>query len=151
VFRCHSGIECKEEKGVTMNIISRPVSLVDCHPEVSEPAMIYSGGVIDFFEARRRLSREFERGKETDTKLRHGQALARHKYSVEPARPLKPTFYFLISLAALASLLIAIFCIREFATPRMTDTDQLRLAVRDVPNQGAVTFDQAMQALGGRR
>ena len=134
-----------------MTIISRPVSLIDCHPEVSEPTMIYSGGVIDFFVARRRLSTEFERGKETDTKLRHGQALARHKYSVEPASPLKPTFYFLISLAALASLLVAIFCIREFANPRMTDTDRLRLAVRDVPNQGAVTFDQAMQTLSGRR
>jgi hypothetical protein len=134
-----------------MTIISRPVSLVDCHPEVSEPTMIYSGGVIDFFEARRRLSMEFVRGKETETKLRYGQALGRPKYSVEPASPLKPTFYFLISLAALASLLVGIFCIKEFATPRMTDTDQLRLAVRDVPNQDAVTFDQAMQALSGRR
>ena len=134
-----------------MTIISRPVNLVDCHPEVSEPAMIYSGGVIDFFEARRRLSAEFQRNKETETKLLHGKAVARSEYSVEPARPLKPTFYFLISLAALASLLIAIFCIREFATPRMTDTDQLGAAVRDVPNQGAVTFDQAMEALSARR
>jgi hypothetical protein len=138
-------------KGVTITIISRPVKLVDCHPEVSEPTMIYSGGVIDFFEARRRLSAEFERDKETQTRLRHGKAVARHKYLVEPASSLKPTFYFLISLAVLASLLVGIFCIKEFATPRMTDTDQLRLAVRDLPNQGAVTFDQAMQALSGRR
>jgi hypothetical protein len=151
LFCCHANIECQEEKGVTMTIISRPVNLVDCHPEVSEPPMIYSGGVIDFFEARRRLSTEFERGKATETKLRHGQALARLKYSVEPTSPLKLTFYSLISLAALASLLVWIFCMKEFATPRTTDTDQLRLAVRDVPNQGAVTFDQAMQALSGRR
>jgi hypothetical protein len=134
-----------------MTIISRPIKLVDCHPEVSEPTMIYSGGVIDFFEARRRLSAEFERDKETETKLRHGKAAARHKYSVEPASLLRPAFYFLISLAAIASSLIGIFCIKEFATPRMTDTDQLRLAVRDVPNQPTVTFDQAMQALSGRR
>ena len=134
-----------------MTIISRPVKLVDCHPEVSEPTMIYSGGVIDFFEAHRRLSAEFERDKETERKLRHVKAVTRHKYSVEPASPLKSASYFLISLAALASLLVGIFCIKEFATPRMTDTDQLRLAVRDVPNQGAVTFDQAMQALSGRR
>src|SRR6266478_9955562 len=134
-----------------MTIISRPVKLVDCHPEVSEPTMIYSGGVVDFFEAHRRLSGEFERDKETETKLRHVKAVARHKYSVEPASTLKSAFYFLISLAALASLFVGIFCIKEFVTPRMTDTDQLRLAVRDVPNQGAVTFDQAMPALSGRR
>jgi hypothetical protein len=133
-----------------MTIISRPVKLVDCNPEVNEATMIYSGGVIDFFEAHRRLSAEFERDKETGRKLRHVKAVARHKYSVEPASLLKSAFYFLISLAALASLLVGIFCIKEFATPRMTDTDQLRLAVRDVPNQGAVTFDQAMQALSGR-
>ena len=53
-------------------------------------------------------------------------------------------------LAALASLLVGTFYIKEFATPRMTDTDQLLLAVRDVPNQGADTFDQAMQALNER-
>ena len=134
-----------------MTMISRPVKLVDCHPEVSEPTMIYSGGAIDLFKARRRLSAEFEQDKETEPKLRQGQAVARHKYSVEPASPLKPAFYFLISLAALASLLVGIFCIKEFETSRMTDTDQLSLAVQDVPNQGAVTFDQAMQALSGRR
>jgi len=134
-----------------MTIISRPVKLVDCHPEVREPTMIYSGGVIDFFAARRRLSSEFERDKETETKLLHGKAVARSKYSVEPASPLKPAFYFLVSLAALASLLVGILCITEFAIPRMIDTDQLGAAVRDVPNQDAVTFDQAMEALSGRR
>jgi hypothetical protein len=138
-------------KGVAITIISRPVKLADCHPEVREPTMIYSGGIIDFFEARRRLSAEFERDKETETKLRHGKAVAGHKYSVEPASALKPAFYFLISLAGLASLLAGIFCMKEFTTPRMTDTDQLHLAVRDLPNQGSVTFDQAMQALSGRR
>jgi hypothetical protein len=38
-----------------------------------------------------------------------GKAAARHKYSVESASPLKPAFYFLISLAALASWLVEIF------------------------------------------
>jgi hypothetical protein len=135
-------------KWVTMTIISRPVKLVDCHPEVSEPTMIYSGGVTDFFEARRRLSAEFQRNKETETKLLQGKAVARSEYSVEPASRLKPAFYFLVSLVALASLLVGIFCI---AIPRMTDTDQLGAVVRDVPNQGAVTFDQAMEALSARR
>jgi hypothetical protein len=111
--------------------------------------MIYSGGVIDFVGARRRLSAEFERDKETETKLLHGKTVARYKYSVEPTSPLKPALYFLISLAALASLLVGIFYIKEFATPRMTD--QLRLAVRDVPNQGAASFDQAMRTLSDRR
>jgi hypothetical protein len=129
-----------------MTIISRPVKLVDCLPEVREPTMIYSGGAIDFSAARRRLSAEFERNKETETKRRHDKTLARYRYSVEPADPLKPALYFVISLAALASLLIGI---KELAAPRMTDTDQLRLAVRDVPNQ--VTFDQAMQSLSDRR
>jgi hypothetical protein len=133
-----------------MTIISRPVTLVDCHPEVRESTMIYSGGVIDFVEARRRLSAEFERNKETETKLLQGKAIARYKYSVELASPLKPALYFLISLAALVSLLLGIFYIKEFATPRITDTDQLRLAARDVPNQAAVTFDQAMQTLTER-
>jgi hypothetical protein len=137
-----------QKKRVTVTIISRPVKLVDSHPEVSEPTMIYSGSVIDFSETRRRLSAEFEWDKETETKLQHGKALVGHKYSVEPANPLKLAFYFVILLAALISLLVAI---KEFAAPRMADTDQLRLAVRDVPNQGAVTFDQAMQALSGRR
>jgi hypothetical protein len=92
-----------------MTIISRPVTLIDCHPEVRESTMIYSGGVIDFVEARRRLSAEFERNKETETKLLHGKAMAGYKYSVEPASPLKPALYLLISLAALASLLLGIF------------------------------------------
>jgi hypothetical protein len=138
-------------KWVTMTKISRPVKLVDCHPEVSEPTMIYSGGFIDFFAARRRLSAEFERNKETETKLLQVKAVARSKYSAEPASPLKRGFYFLVSLAALASLLVGIFCIKDFVIPRMTDTDQLGAAVRDVPNQGAVTFDQAMEALSARR
>jgi hypothetical protein len=130
-----------------MTIISRPVKLVDCHPEVSEPTMIYSGGVIEFFEARRRLSAEFEPDKETEIKLQHSKVLARQKYSVEPAGPLKSALYFVISLAALASLLVGI---KEFVAPRMADTDQQLLAVRGEPNQGVVTFDQAMQALSGR-
>ena len=123
-----------------MTIISRPVKLVDCHPEVTEPTMIYSGGVIDFFEAHRRLSAEFERDKETERKLRHVKAVARHKYSVEPASPLKSASYFLISLAALASLLVGIFCIKEFATPRMTDIDQLRLASRPRCTQSRCSY-----------
>ena len=113
--------------------------------------MIYSGGVIDFFEARRRLSAEFQRNKEAETELQHGKAVARSKYSVGPAVALKPRFYFLVSLAALASLLVGIFCIKEFAIPRMTDTDQPGADARDVRNQGAVTFDQAMEALSARR
>jgi len=135
----------------SMSIISRPVKFVDCHPEVSEPTMIYSGGVIDFFEARRRLSAEFKQNKEAETELQHGKAVARSKYSVEPAVALKPRFYFLVSLAALASLLVGIFCIKEFAIPRMTDTDQPGADARDVRNQGAVTFDQDMEALSARR
>jgi hypothetical protein len=58
--------------------------------------MIYSGGVIDFVEARRRLSAEFERNKETETKLLQGKAIARYKSSVEPASRLKPALYFLM-------------------------------------------------------
>jgi hypothetical protein len=134
-----------------MTIISRPIKLVDCHPEVSEPTVIYSGSVIDFFEAGRRLSAEFQQDKETETKLLPGKAVARYKYSVEPASPLRAAFYFLMSLAVLASLLVGIFCIKEFAIPRMTGTDQPGAAVRDVPKQGAVTFDQAMATLSGRR
>jgi hypothetical protein len=130
-----------------MTIISRPVKLVDCHPEVSEPTMIYSGGIIDFVGTRRRLSAEFKRNKETETKLHRRKALVRQKYSMVPDRPLKTALYFVIALAALVSLLVAM---ESFAAPRMADTDQLRLAVQDVPNEGTVTFGQAMQAVSRR-
>jgi hypothetical protein len=39
-----------------MTIISGPVKSVDYHPDVSEATAAYSASVIDFFEARRRLS-----------------------------------------------------------------------------------------------
>jgi hypothetical protein len=43
-----------------MTIISGPVKSIAYHPEVSEATAVYSASVIDVFEARRRLSPEYE-------------------------------------------------------------------------------------------
>lgn len=90
--------------------------------------------VIDFFEARRRLSLEPEgTAKEAEIKQGHRKAV-----------------YWLISLAGLVSLLVGILCLMEFAPPRAADADQLRLAAGGEPSQAKVTLGQAIQALSVR-
>ena len=57
------------------------------------------------------------------------------------------TAYWLIALAALISLIVGIFFLAESGSTRTTHLYQVRLAAEGIPNQGAVTFDQAIQML----
>ena len=117
-----------------MTIISGPVKSVDYHPDVSEATAAYSASVIDVFEARRWLSSESEgTAKEAEKEPGHRKAV-----------------YWLISLAALVSLLVGILCLMECATLQTAGNDQLSLAAGGVPSQGEVTFGQAVQALSVR-
>jgi hypothetical protein len=118
------------KKRVIMTNISGPVKPVDYHPEVSEP----TASLIDFLEARRRLSSESE-GSAQEAEIAQGHRKAG---------------YWLIALAALVSLLVGILWLMESATPQTASTDQLRLAAGGEPSQGEVTLGQAIQALGVR-
>ena len=60
------------------------------------------------------------------------------------------TAYLLIALAALISLVVGIFFLAESGSTRTMDPYQVRLAAEGIPNQGAVTFDQAIQMLSVR-
>ena len=102
------------KKTLSPTIISGPVKSLDCHPDVSEPTADYSASVNDFFEARRRLSSESEGiAKEAEIEQRHRKAV-----------------YWLISLAALISLLVGVLCLLEPMTPRTAGADQLDLAAK---------------------
>jgi hypothetical protein len=104
------------------------------HPVVNEPTAAYSASVIDLFRGASRLSLESEGiAKEAEIEQGHRKAV-----------------YWLISLAALVSLLVGILCLMESATPRTAGTDQLRLAAGGEASQAEVTFGQAIQALSVR-
>ena len=117
-----------------MTIISGPVKSVAYHPDVSQATAAYSASVIDVFEARRRLLSESE-GTAKEAEKEQGHCKAE---------------YWLISLAALVSLLVGMLCLMESATLQTAGTDQLSLAVRGVPSQGEVAFGQTLQALSVR-
>jgi hypothetical protein len=117
-----------------MTIISGSGKSVAYHPDMSQATAAYSASMIDVFEARRRLSSEFEAtAKEAEKEQGHRRAV-----------------YWLISLAALISWLVGILCLMESATLQTAGTDQPGLAAGGVPTQGEVTFGQAVQALSGR-
>ena len=117
-----------------MTIISGPVKWIAYNPEVSEATAVCPASVIDVFEAHRRLSPEYEgTAKEPEKEEGHGKAV-----------------YWMISLAALVSLLVGMLCLMESATLQTADTDKLSLAARGVPSQGEVAFGQAVQALSVR-
>jgi uncharacterized membrane protein len=59
--------------------------------------------------------------------------------------------YWLISSAALVSLLVGILCLRESMTPRTAATDPRGLAAQGAPSHVEVTFGDAIQALSVRR
>jgi hypothetical protein len=83
-----------------MTIISGPVKSIAYHSEVSEATAVCSASVIDIFEARRRLSPEYEgTAKEAEKEQGYRKAVC-----------------WLISLAALVSLLVGMFCLMESAT-----------------------------------
>jgi hypothetical protein len=117
-----------------MTIISGPVKPVDYHPDVSQPTAAYSASVVDFLEPGRRQSSESEgTGKVAAIAQGHREAV-----------------YWLISLAALISLLVGILCLMESVTPPTAGTDQLDLAAEGAPSHVEVTIGEAIQALGLR-
>ena len=117
-----------------MTIISEPVKSIAYHPEVSEATAVCSATVIDVFEARRRLLPEYEgTAKEAEKEQGHGKAV-----------------YWMISLAALVSLLVGMLCLTESWPLQTAGTDQFGSAAGSVPSQGDVTFGQAVQALSVR-
>ncbi|MBV8414746.1 MAG: hypothetical protein JO251_05990 [Verrucomicrobia bacterium] len=60
------------------------------------------------------------------------------------------TAYWLIVLAALIFLVVGVFFLADSGSTRTTDLNQERLAAEGIPNQGGVTFDQAIQMLSVR-
>ena len=57
----------------------------------------------------------------------------------------RKTGYWVISLAALVSLLVGILCLLESAQLQTAGTDQLSLAGGGVPTQGEVTCNRHFQ------
>jgi hypothetical protein len=68
--------------------------------------------------------------------------------AVEPGH--RQAVYWLISLAALISLLAAVLWIHESVTPRTAGTDQLDFAAERAPSHVEVTIDEALQAVSVR-
>ena len=60
------------------------------------------------------------------------------------------TAYWLVALAALIFLVVGILFLAESGSTQTTDLYHQRLATEGIPNQGAVTFDQAIQMLSVR-
>ena len=60
------------------------------------------------------------------------------------------TAYWLIALAALIALVVGILFLADSGSTRTTDLYQVRSAAEGIPNQGTVTFDQAIQMLSVR-
>jgi hypothetical protein len=117
-----------------MTIISGPVKPVDYHPDASQPTAANSASVVDFFEAGRRQSSESEgTGKEAAIERGHRKAV-----------------YWLISLAALISLLVGVLCIIESVRPRTAGTDQRGLADEGALSHVEVTIGEAIQAISDR-
>jgi hypothetical protein len=98
------------------------------------PTAAYSASAVDFAEAgRRRSSKSAGTGKEAAIEQRHRKAL-----------------YWLLSLAALISLLAGVLCLLDPVKPRTADTDKLDLAAEGAPSHIEVTIGEAIQALGAR-
>ena len=117
-----------------MTTISGPLKPINYHPDVNQPTAAHSASMVDFFEPGRRQSSESEgTGKEAAIEQEHR----------------KPV-YWLISLAALISLLVGIVCLMESVTPRTAGTNQRDVAAEGGASQVEVTIGQAIQALSVR-
>jgi hypothetical protein len=117
-----------------VTIISGPAKSVAYHPGVSEARAAYSASVIDVFEARRRRSSKSDgTANEVDKEKGNGKAV-----------------YVLISLAVLVILIVGMLCLMQAAPQQTAGTDKVSLAAEGKPNQGEMTFGQALQALSAR-
>jgi hypothetical protein len=115
-----------------MTNIYRPVTSAHHHPDGSQRKAEDPVSVVGFLEpGRRRSSGSAGTGKETAIEQGHRKAV-----------------YWLMSLAALVSLLVGVPCLLEPVKPRTAGTDQLAPAAQGTPSQVEVTIGQAIQALG---
>jgi hypothetical protein len=77
-----------------------------------------------------------------------------HPDARQPTAALAPrqrkTGYWLISLAALLSLLVGVLCLHESVKPRTASSDQLDFAAEDAPSHIEVTIDEALQSVSVR-
>ena len=117
-----------------MAIISGPAKSAAYHPDVNEATAAYSASTIGVVGVRRRPSLESEgTAKGAEKEKGHRKAV-----------------YWLISLAAVISVLVGILYLMESATPRTAGTDQLDLAAEVAPSHVEVTIGEAIQALSVR-
>jgi hypothetical protein len=118
-----------------MTINYGSVKSVVYHPDAKQPTAMYSAYDIDFYEASCWRSSESEG---TDKKAEIEQEHFK-------------TAFWLISLAALISLLVGVLCLFGSVKPRTAGTDQLDLATEGVPSQVEVTMGEVIQVLSVRR
>jgi len=112
-----------------MTVIYGPLKPVS---DESQPTAADPASVVDSFEAGcRRLSGSEGTGKEAAMEQGHRKAV-----------------YWLVSLAAVISLVVGIPCLLESVKPRTTGADQPDRAAQGAPDQIEVTIGQAIQALG---
>jgi hypothetical protein len=99
--------------------ISSPVQSINHRADVNEPPAASSRCVIDFATGRDRLLPEIE---ESTTQFEIEQELrkvaAQRKSSAELFDRVEDWLYWLISAAALVSLLFGILCLSDFTMPR---------------------------------
>jgi hypothetical protein len=88
---------------------SKPVQFIDHQPNLNEAPFTSRGDVIDFFEARDRLLAEFCEPVQTSAALRDiCDDATRRRRSIELTNRFELSFYWLISLPALAYLALNI-------------------------------------------
>jgi hypothetical protein len=92
-----------------MTTSSKPVQFIDHQPNLNEVPLTSRGVVIDFFEARDRLSAEYCETVQPSAALREIRDDAtRRRRSIELTNRLEVSLYWLISSAALAYLALNI-------------------------------------------
>jgi hypothetical protein len=77
-----------------------------------------------------------------------------HPDARQPTAPVEPghrkAVYWLISLAALISLLVGVLCLHESVTSRTAGTDELDFAAEGAPSHVGITIDEALQGVSVR-
>jgi hypothetical protein len=92
-----------------MTTSSKPVQFIDHQPNLNEIPFTTRGNVIDFFEARDRLSAEFREPVQPSAALRDiCDDATRRRRSIELTNRFELSLYWLISLPALVYLALNI-------------------------------------------
>jgi hypothetical protein len=113
-----------KRKGVTMTVTSRPAQSTNHRGELNEPPAASSLCVIDFAAARDRLLPETDESIiQFEIKQELRRVAAQRKSSAELFDPVEDCLYWLISAAALVSLLLGILGLLDFTMPRTQSID----------------------------